>query len=295
MKNFVYFLIGLSIFSCTSNTIYKKPKNLIPRDSMVLLLKDMYIATSSRHIKNKFSKKKKNYMPLVYEKYKIDSSRFEISNNFYTSNIETYNEMVKEVKKKLAGEFAIYDNKIKQQDSIKAKRKLDLKKEATRSKKKRVDSLLLVDKAAEIEKIKKSIKNNAKDSTFLKKKIIEIERISDSIKNEINISKILDKKIIEVKKISDSIKNNPKNSKQLKIKIIEIEKIIDSIDTIIKDKILLKDTKKKTRGRTSIKKEELTLKAIKDQTKKKLQKEIKNTEKTVKPLKKALDKNTHEE
>ena len=295
MKNFVYFLIGLSIFSCTSNTIYKKPKNLIPRDSMVLLLKDMYIATSSRHIKNKFSKKKKNYMPLVYEKHKIDSFRFEISNNFYTSNIETYNEMVNEVKKQLQAEFTVYDKKIRLKDSIKAKRKLDLKKEAKRSKKKRVDSLLLVKETVAFEKIKKAIKNNAKDSAFLKKKTVAFEKISDSIKKEINTSKILERKIIEVKKISDSIKNKAKDSTLLKVKIIEIEKIIDSIEKKIKNNSFLKNTKKQTRGRTSIKKEELMFNGTKKKRKKKLQKEIENTKKIVKPLKKALDENTHEE
>ena len=60
----------LLLASCTSNTIYKKPKDLIPKDSMVALLTDMYIASSAKNRKNKFLKKEKNYVVLVYEKYK---------------------------------------------------------------------------------------------------------------------------------------------------------------------------------------------------------------------------------
>ena len=57
---------------------------------MVALLTDMYIASSAKNVKNKFLKKEKNYMILVYEKYKIDSTRFDISNKYYVSKTEEY-------------------------------------------------------------------------------------------------------------------------------------------------------------------------------------------------------------
>ena len=47
-KGFFYIAILLFLLSCTSNTIYKKPKDLIPKDSMVALLTDMYIASSAK-------------------------------------------------------------------------------------------------------------------------------------------------------------------------------------------------------------------------------------------------------
>ena len=90
MKHFFYIAILLFLLSCTSNTIYKKPKNLVPKDSMIALLTDMYIASSAKNVKNKFLKREKNYMALVYGKYKIDSTRFDVSNDYYTSKIEEY-------------------------------------------------------------------------------------------------------------------------------------------------------------------------------------------------------------
>ena len=62
MKNGGYFLVILFLVfaSCTSNTIYKKPENLIPKDSMIALLTDMYIASSAKNQKNKFLKREKN-------------------------------------------------------------------------------------------------------------------------------------------------------------------------------------------------------------------------------------------
>ena len=59
IKNILIVLISLSILaSCTGNTIYEKPEDLIPKDSMILLLKDLYIASSAKSIKNKEEKLK---------------------------------------------------------------------------------------------------------------------------------------------------------------------------------------------------------------------------------------------
>ncbi|TYP99974.1 uncharacterized protein DUF4296 [Tenacibaculum adriaticum] len=119
MRNFIYFLILLFIVSCNSNTIYEKPENLIPKDSMIFLLTDMYIASSAKHIKNKFLQKDVNYTALVYNKYKIDSARFDISNNYYTSRVEEYNELINKVKTRLEAEHKMYQEKIDKLDSIK--------------------------------------------------------------------------------------------------------------------------------------------------------------------------------
>ena len=72
--------------SCTSRTIYKKPNDLIPKDQMIDLWTDIYIAQwQARAIKNKKLERKVNYMPLVYNKFNIDSVRFMRSNIYYTS------------------------------------------------------------------------------------------------------------------------------------------------------------------------------------------------------------------
>lgn len=117
MKKIILFLL-LIFVSCTSNTIYKKPKNLIPKDTMKALLKDMYIASSTQYIVGIQRDKEVDYMPLIYEKYKIDTTRFENSNTYYTSRVEEYNEMIKEIKVQLDLELKAIEKQIKIKDSL---------------------------------------------------------------------------------------------------------------------------------------------------------------------------------
>ncbi|MEE4001271.1 DUF4296 domain-containing protein [Tenacibaculum sp. FZY0031] len=119
MKSFFYICLGLFIVSCNSNTIYKKPENLIPKDSMVSLLTDMYIASSAKNQKNKLLKREKNYMILVYEKYKIDSTRFDASNTYYTSMVDEYAGILKNVKSNIDSLDILYKKEQEVQDSIK--------------------------------------------------------------------------------------------------------------------------------------------------------------------------------
>lgn len=118
MRAVLYICIGLFLISCTSNTIYKKPENLIPKDSMVSLLTDMYIASSAKNQKNKFLKREKNYVVLVYEKYKIDSTRFDLSNTYYTSKVDEYTEILKRVKSNIDSLDVLYREKQLIKDSL---------------------------------------------------------------------------------------------------------------------------------------------------------------------------------
>ena len=104
--------------SCSSNTIYDEPKDLIPKDSMVLLLKDLYLATSAKSIKNKKQQKKISYTPLVYNTYKIDSLRFSSSNFFYTSKVDVYEPMLDQVMALLKKEQVFFTEAKKIKDSI---------------------------------------------------------------------------------------------------------------------------------------------------------------------------------
>jgi len=89
------------IFSCESKVNYEKPETLIPRDSMIDLLYDMHLAVGTTNLKNKNNEKDRNYMSLVYEKYGIDSTRFAVSNIYYTSQAVEYEEMFEEVERRL--------------------------------------------------------------------------------------------------------------------------------------------------------------------------------------------------
>jgi prefoldin subunit 5 len=104
--------------SCTSNTIFKKPDDLIPKDSMVILLSDLYMATASKAYRNKFNDRNVDYTFLVYEKYGIDSARFRRSNFYYTTKIDDYEKIYKEVEAKLKALNTNYKTIKKISDSI---------------------------------------------------------------------------------------------------------------------------------------------------------------------------------
>jgi len=101
MKNIIYIIVFVLLLSCESRTKFKKPENLISKTLMVDLLTDMHLASGTLGIKNKNLEKKNNYMALVFEKYKIDSTLFAVSNTYYTSNVDEYEEIFEEVEKRL--------------------------------------------------------------------------------------------------------------------------------------------------------------------------------------------------
>ena len=141
MKNASYILIFLVLVSCNSNTIFEKPKDLIPKDTMSLLLQEMMIATSAQFIKNKNSEKNINYMPLVYNKFKIDSTRFDKSNYYYMSKIDLYQKILEDAVENIEARNTVYKDLKTKLDSIR-KDSLD----RIRDKQKRLDSLKLVGK-----------------------------------------------------------------------------------------------------------------------------------------------------
>ena len=96
MNKISYLLIFIFLVSCTSNTIFEKPKDLIPKDTMSLLVQEMMIASSAKFIKNKNLERKINYMPLVYDLFKIDSIRFQSSNLYYLSKIDLYQDTIQQ-------------------------------------------------------------------------------------------------------------------------------------------------------------------------------------------------------
>lgn len=110
MQRLTYILfLFLFICSCTSRTIYKKPENLIPKDQMIELWAAVIIADNAKTVKNGKSQRKINYLPFVYQKFKIDSARFMESNIYYTSKIEEYEKMFQQVELKLRKIKESYD------------------------------------------------------------------------------------------------------------------------------------------------------------------------------------------
>ncbi|HEY9169570.1 MAG TPA: DUF4296 domain-containing protein [Lutibacter sp.] len=114
-----FFLLSVFFMACTSNTIIKKPDHLIPKNQMVDLLTDMLIASGAENIKNNNFERNVNYYPLIFEKYGIDSTRFKESNYYYTSQIDDYEKILKEVNKRLKSMKEKFDAEIKLKDSLK--------------------------------------------------------------------------------------------------------------------------------------------------------------------------------
>lgn len=113
------------IVCCTSKTIYKKPDNLIEKEKMIKIWTDIYIARGARTVPTKELKKNINYLPLVFEKYKIDSAQLNESNLYYTSKIDDYQKMFDEVNKRLVTEKEIFQPNI-ELDSISASQRAQI-------------------------------------------------------------------------------------------------------------------------------------------------------------------------
>ena len=125
MKKLVYPLLAfLFIVSCTSKTIYKKPDHLIEKDQMIKIWTDIYIARGAKSVQTLDKKNNINYLPLVFEKYKIDSAQFSESNLFYTSKIDDYQKMFEEVNRRLVEKKEIYQPKTEMDSIINETREL---------------------------------------------------------------------------------------------------------------------------------------------------------------------------
>lgn len=128
MNKIVYiFFICLFLINCTSNTIVKKPDNLISKDQMVDVLTDLFLATGGKNIKNIHLQRNVNYYPLVYDKYQIDSAQFKESNFYYTTKIDEYDKILKRVDERLKKMRDTFEKEKELQDSLKKMKRDSLK------------------------------------------------------------------------------------------------------------------------------------------------------------------------
>ena len=100
---------------------------------MSLLIQEMMIASSAKHVKNKNFERKIEYMSLVYDQFKIDSTRFQTSNLYYMSKIDVYQEIFVNAKDRLEKQKAFYEEINNKKDPIVSD---SLKKIRVRNKKK---------------------------------------------------------------------------------------------------------------------------------------------------------------
>lgn len=96
----------------------EKPKDLIPKDTMSLVIQELMLASSAKFVKTKDMQKNINYMPFVYNRFKIDSNRFQSSNLYYMSKIDDYIKIFDNAKTSLENKKNYYDKLKKEIDSI---------------------------------------------------------------------------------------------------------------------------------------------------------------------------------
>lgn len=119
MKNLIYVVLILSVFSCKTEKKMEKPSNFIEKEVMIDLLLDMKIAQKARTVKNKSKKKNQNYMTTVFDKYQIDSIQFKENNNYYTEHLDVYHELYTVVQQRLKDSLTKYEKDKKEKDSLK--------------------------------------------------------------------------------------------------------------------------------------------------------------------------------
>jgi len=146
MNKYIYILfLSFFMLSCTSNTILKKPDDLISEDQMVDLLTDLFLAINAGTTKNLDLKRQVNYYPLVFEKHNIDSARFKESNFYYTSRVDDYDAILVKVDERLKALSEEFEALKREEDSI-SRVKKNLEKKAIDSvnkvKRRRVEPLI---------------------------------------------------------------------------------------------------------------------------------------------------------
>lgn len=141
MKNLWVILLAILLFSC-GEKLLDKPEDLIPKDKMINILRDITILNSARSISvTVFHDQKIDPTTFVLSKYEVDSLQFVISDRYYASLPNEYEAMYVEVEKQLEQKEEHVSEAKKIKDSLDLERKLKQSKKMKEKLKKSMDSL----------------------------------------------------------------------------------------------------------------------------------------------------------
>lgn len=128
MRKYLIILTSLAVVSCTEKLI-EKPDNLIPRDKMVVILKDMAILNAARTT-NTLVLREHGIEPTqhLFEKYDIDSTIFVESDRYYASRPLEYVSIYEEIEASLTKQKEAMDETKKINDSLKVIERQQLRK-----------------------------------------------------------------------------------------------------------------------------------------------------------------------
>lgn len=102
MKKLIAFLMVLVFLGCQNVQKPEKPKDLIPKEKMISILTEAYLANASQSVRNQaLFVQAIDLDSLIYNKFDIDSVQFKKSNDYYSFDFNTYVDMLSEVETRL--------------------------------------------------------------------------------------------------------------------------------------------------------------------------------------------------
>lgn len=129
--NRIVLLIALLLFFSCAEKLIERPENLIPKEKMMDILRDLAILNAGRTTNVSILHNNEiEPMPYLYAKYGIDSTQFSDSDRYYASIPEEYEDIYKNVEARLEKEKEEIVALKKVNDSINARAR-EFKREAT--------------------------------------------------------------------------------------------------------------------------------------------------------------------
>jgi len=141
MKNLFVILFALLLTSC-GEKLLDKPEDLIPKDKMINILKDITILNSARSTSvTVLHDYKIEPTTFVFSKYGVDSLQFVTSDKYYASLPNEYEAMYVEIEKQLDNQKEQMSEAKKIKDSLDLERNLKKSQLKRNKSKKSKDSL----------------------------------------------------------------------------------------------------------------------------------------------------------
>ena len=141
MKNLFVILFAILLTSC-GEKLLDKPEDLIPKDKMINILKDITILNSARSTSvTVLHDYKIEPTTFVFSKYGVDSLQFVTSDKYYASLPNEYEAMYVEIEKQLDNQKEQMSEAKKIKDSLDLERNLKKSQLKRNKSKKSKDSL----------------------------------------------------------------------------------------------------------------------------------------------------------
>ena len=132
IKKGVFVVLSICLLGCQEVVRPEKPDNLIPQETMVQLLTEVYLGNSARSIDNKRIREQGIKLDsFLFAKYSVDSIQFAKSNAYYAADLDTYNAIFDKIQEQLEQELQEENAKKLEKNAKKRAKKDSLKNKAT--------------------------------------------------------------------------------------------------------------------------------------------------------------------